>query len=248
MAKREMLDDGNIESFELPSGVQVEIQELTAASQKVFSDKQLIKSGKWINKLMLNALVSIDGKPIPENAGEANALLLDMKSGDRNYLLLRIRMQNFGEEMDFNYECPKCKKTAGYHINFKDALDNGSLKVYPYREDVPIEVETRSGTALIDYPTGRTEEWLSMQKDPDIILGTMGYCKSFNGHPPTYKEFEGLYAKDLTKIRLAGEDLKGGLDPRIELECVECDTSFSIFLYQIPDFFIPQMMTGSIGR
>ena len=245
MAKQEIT--GEIVSFDLPSGISVEIQELTAASQKVFTDKQLVKSGKWLNRLLRHALVSLDGKPLPENAGEANSILLDMKSGDRNYLLLQVRMQNFGEEMDFNYECPKCKKTAGYHINFKEALDNGTLKVYPYREDMPIEVETRSGVALVDYPTGRTEEWLSMQKDPDIILNTMGYCASFNGHPPTYKEFEALYAKDLTKIRLAGDELKGGLDSRIELECAECDSSFSIYLYQIPDFFIPQMTTGSIG-
>ena len=245
MAKQEIT--GEIVSFELPSGITAEIQELTAASQKVFTDKQLMKSGKWLNRLLRHAIVSLDGKPLPENAGEANSLLLDMRSGDRNYLLLQVRMQNFGTEMNFNYECPKCKKTAGYHINFKEALDNGTLKVYPYREDMPIEVETRSGVALVDYPTGRTEEWMAMQKDIDIILDTMGYCTSFNGHPPTYKEFEALYAKDLNKIHLAGVELKGGLDPEIELDCVECGSSFPVYLSLIPDFFIPRMTTGNIG-
>ena len=76
----------------------------------------------------------------------------------------------------------------------------------------------------------------------------MAMCKSFNGHAPEYKEFKVMYARDISEIRKVGNSLKGGLDPYIELECVECDSSYSIPLHKIPDFFTPLMTTDSIGR
>ena len=50
-----------------------------------------------------------------------------------------------------------------------------------------------------------------------------------------------------TKIRLEYLNLKGGLDPKIELDCLECDRSYDALLYNIPDFFIPATTAESIG-
>ena len=46
--------------FILPSGRSAEIQEFTAEAEKILDDKQEMKSGKWINKFMAKALVSLD--------------------------------------------------------------------------------------------------------------------------------------------------------------------------------------------
>ena len=245
MARREII--GDIESFNLPSGIPVEIQEIDAAAERALTNKREMSSGRAINKIMLSALVSLNGKPMPDNEGEANVLLLDLKSGDRNYLLLRIRMQSYGDEVIFNSECPHCHKTSGYKINLRECLDNGTLKVHKYRDDVPLIIETRGGTAEIDYSTGRTEQFLAQQSEFDSVNFALAACKSFNGKPPSYKEFSKLPVKDLTKIRLAYLDLKGGLDPRIELDCLECSRSYDTMLYSIPDFFIPATTAESIG-
>ena len=233
-------------SFNLPSGVPVEIQEVTGAAEKLLLDKKEMKTGRGLNKFILKALVSYDGKPItPGNEGMN--LLLDMKSGDRNYLILRIRMNSYGDELDFNYKCPHCGKTSGYHLNFQEALDTGLIKVYPYRDDMPIVINIRSGIAEIDYMTGRSEEWLAMQKEVDTINIAVAGCSAFNGHQPTYKEFENLFVKDLSEIRMAIMNLKGGLDPKIELDCPECDESYEVTLYQIPDFFTPLTQKATTG-
>ncbi|MBR0034983.1 MAG: hypothetical protein IJP54_04855, partial [Synergistaceae bacterium] len=166
----------------LPSGIVAEIQELTAEAERVLDNKQEVKSGKWLNKFLVKALVSLDEKPIPKNEGEAINLLLDMKSGDRNYLLLQVRIMNYGPEMSFNYTCPNCGKISGYSLNLQEMLDDGTLKVYPYRDDMPIVVETRGGIAEIDYPTGRTEQWVAGLKDMDRIHFAMAMCSKFNGH------------------------------------------------------------------
>ena len=231
----------------LPSGIEAEIQELTAEAERILTSRTDIKSGQWLNKFMAKALVSLDGKTVPTNQGELINLLLDMKSGDRNYLMLRIRMISYGEELIFNYECPKCHKVSGYKLNLQEMLDNGDLKIYPFSDDVPVIVETRSGTAEVDYMTGRTEQWLAQLKNVDTIHYAMAACRTFNGEAPKYKVFEEMYTRDLSKIRAAFLNLKGGLDPKIELDCPECDSSNEVMLYQLPDFFTPLTTTGSIG-
>ena len=231
----------------LPSGIEAEIQELKGRAEQLLTDKVMLKSGQWLNRFMAKALVSLGGKPVPSNQGELISMLLDMKTGDRNYLLLRIRMMSYGDEFVFNYECPKCHKTSGYQLNLQDMLDNDELKIYPYRDDVPILVETRSGTAEIDYMTGRTEQWLASLPKVDTIHLAMAACKSFNGKAPVYKVFEDMYTKDLSEIRKVYANLKGGLDAQIELDCPECDTSNKVMLYAIPDFFTPLTTMDSIG-
>ena len=245
MPKREIISE--VESFKLPSGIAVEIQEIDAAAERLLTNRKEMSSGRALNKIMLSALVSLNNKPLPENEGEANALILDMKTGDRNYLLLRIRMQSYGDELIFNYECPHCHKISGYKINLREALDKGELKVYEYRKDTPIIIETRGGTAEIDYSTGRTEQFLAQQSEFDTVIMALAACKSFNGKPPVYKDFINLSVKDLAKIRLAYADLKGGLEPKIELDCLECDRSYDAPLYAITDFFIPVTTAESIG-
>ena len=233
--------------FTLPSGRPVEIQEFTAEAERIMDNRQEMKSGRWLNKLLAKALVSLDDKPVPKNEGERVSLLLDMLTGDRNYLILQARIFNYGAEMMFNYKCPKCGKTSGYSMNLQEMLDDGTLKVYPYRDDVPITIETRSGTVEVDYLTGREEQWLAGLKDIDRIHLAMAMCKSLNGRAPEYKEFASMFAKDITEIRKFGNSLKGGLDATIELECLECDNSYNVMLYEIPDFFTPLTITGNTG-
>lgn len=234
------------EKIILPSGIECEIQELTAEAERVLTNKADIKSGQWINKFMSKAIVSIDSKKY-DNQGELISALLDMKTGDRNYLLLQIRMQSYGDEMTFNFECPKCHKTSGYQMNLQEMLNSGELKVYPYQVETPIAIKTREGIAEIDYMTGRSEQWLASIKEIDTIHLAMAACKKFNDKTPEYKDFLKLPVRDLAKIRKAYSELKGGLDPRIKLDCYECDSENEVMLYQIADFFTPLTTLDNIG-
>ena len=61
--------------FELPSGRKAEIKEFSVEAEKILDNKQALKSGKWLNKFMVKSLVSLDGKPVPKNEGEAVSLI-----------------------------------------------------------------------------------------------------------------------------------------------------------------------------
>lgn len=245
MAKREHSEDTR--GVQLPSGRVAEIQEVTGAAEKILTRDPGASINKKVNKFILKALVALDDKPLPENPGEAYDLMLDMKTGDRNYLLTIIRMATYGDEVVFNYKCPNCGKTSGYLLNLRERLDDGTIKVYPFRKDVPLRIETSAGVAEVDYMNCRREQWLNEQKEVDPINLVMAFCTSFDGKAPDYKTFENLYAKDLNKIRLAGTGLKGGLDPNIELDCLKCGISYDAPLFSIQDFFTPLTTPESIG-
>ncbi|MDR1977934.1 MAG: hypothetical protein LBQ42_04295 [Synergistaceae bacterium] len=248
MARRREISGETIQ-FELPSGIPVEIQEMSGNAERHIRNKQFLKSGKWLELLMMDTVVSLGGNALPESELEAEKLLLDLRTGDRNYLLLQIRMQSFGEEMTFNYKCPECKKTAGYSINLKELLDSGDLRVSPYREDVPIQLEVRGGIAVIDYSDGHRERLIAAQKEIDTVVLTMMACKTFNGEKPAYETFAKLLSRDLAKIRETFLDLQGGLEPEIELDCLECGDSHNVLLAGIPDFFFPATTKRvNIGR
>ena len=245
MAKREHIED--TKKITLPSGISAEIQEITGAAEKILTTDPGASLNKKVNKFILKALVSLDDKPLPENPGEAYDLILNMKTGDRNYLLMKIRMATYGDEVVFNYKCPNCGKTAGYLLNLRERLDDGTLKIHPFRKDTPLKIETSAGIAEVDYMTCRREQWLNEQKEVDPINLVMAFCTSFDGKAPDYKTFENLYARDLNKIRLAGTGLKGGLEPNIELDCLKCGTSYKASLFSIQDFFTPLTTPESIG-
>ena len=245
MAKEKHLDTA---TFTTPSGVECVIQELTAEAERGLADREALRTGRAIDRLMRHAIVSWDGAPLPENDGAAMELLSGLRVGDRNYILLQIRILTYGAEMVFNSKCPSCGKTAGYRVDLAEMLADGELKVWPYRDDVPLIVETRDGPAEVGYLTGKGERWLASLKEIDPVSLAVAACWKFNGEPPTVGALLKLSAGDLSKIRLAFMGLKGGLDPNIELDCPKCGGSYGVTIHSIPDFFMPLTSAETIGR
>ncbi len=130
-------------------------------------DRKEMKTGKGLNRFILSSLVSYNNESVTHDNNGMN-LILDMKSGDRNYLILRIRMNNYGEELDFNYKCPACGKTSGYHINFQEALDNGELADQLPEAEVFMAELDAWGRARISFGNGHAGK--IPPEDEDIIV------------------------------------------------------------------------------
>lgn len=235
----------------LPSGRPCEIREMTGRDEKILTNRADIMNGSSLNKMLASVVVSLDGEPMPKDAAKREELMLDMLSGDRGYLILQVRMLSYGDEMIFNWKCPKCGATAGYKLNFREMLNDGTLKIHPYREDMPLVVETRAGTAELNYMTGRSEAWLIQQhqkgKEFDTLTLAMAAVSSLNGKKPTRADMEELPVRDITAIRKAASELHGGLDGDVELDCPKCGESSTVDISRIPDFFIPLVTMGRPG-
>jgi hypothetical protein len=180
---------------------------------------------------------------------EKEKALLDMLSGDRNYLMLMIRMEAFGPEMVFENECPNCRKTSVYEANLQEMLDDGRLAIMPYGENPQtVHLPVSGGTAEIVHMTGAIERQMFRLPEGALHAAMLLRIASIDGHKAALKDIENMRGRDLLALRSAMSEMKGGLDSAIELDCLECGVSYEASLAGMRDFFFPtKMNTGSVG-
>jgi len=77
----------------------VEVKYLTADDENILTSTDLIKSGKVLDVLLQNAL--IDKEITPE----------EMLTGDRNAVLINLRITGYGDEYETKTSCPTCDET-----------------------------------------------------------------------------------------------------------------------------------------
>ena len=224
----------------LPSGKTVCITPIDGKTERLLEDKKLLLSGAFIDKYLASRIESIEGD-LNLTPQQKEKTVLDMYSGDRNYLLYQIRVDSYGPEMVFNADCSGCKKANGYSVDLNQLLDDEIIKVYPYREgSVRVELPRCGGYAEIAHMTGHDERKMAQYKDNPLSGAMLLRTATLNGRTPTRKDFDELVGEDLAAIRGGiAEANKGGLDPTIELDCQYCGKTFSTILSSIPDFFVP---------
>lgn len=83
----------------------VEIKYLTAEDENILTSGDLIKSGKVLDVLLENAMIDKDIRPD------------EMLTGDRNAVLIALRITGYGDEYDTKTTCPHCSE-----VNEKSVL------------------------------------------------------------------------------------------------------------------------------
>lgn len=235
------------DAFTLPSGTECEIREFDGKTEKLFSDKSLVNSGRVIDLIIARSLVSLDGKTI-SNEHEGEEAALNMLSGDRNFLLVKIRVLNYGPEMYINHRCPVCGEWAGYELNLEEILadeDEPSLTIRPFNPPVTVELSNGDKAELRDM-TGRNERRLAALKEVTALDVEMSCVASINGEKPKRGYFDNLPVRDLSLIRdTYAEKLNGGLDGTIYLTCRNCNAENEVFIASVRDFFAPRKMNSA---
>lgn len=111
--------------IDLPSGGlfypngknRVEVKYLTAEDENILTSSDLIKSGKVLDVLLQNAL--IDKEITPD----------EMLTGDRNAVLINLRITGYGDEYETKTTCPSCSEVNNKSIllsslGIRDMADN----------------------------------------------------------------------------------------------------------------------------
>lgn len=101
----------------LAGATRVEIRAMTATEENILTSRALLKSGKAFTTLMRALLV--DKTIDPET----------MVSGDRNALLIGIRISGYGREYVTDISCPKCEKV------FRHEFDLAKMELKTLDED-----------------------------------------------------------------------------------------------------------------
>lgn len=83
----------------------VEVKYLTAEDENILTSGDLIKSGKVLDVLLQNAMIDKDITPD------------EMLTGDRNAVLIALRITGYGDDYETKTSCPSCS-----HVNEKPIL------------------------------------------------------------------------------------------------------------------------------
>ena len=142
----------------------IEIKAMTAREEDILTSRALLKKGTVISELIKSCIVDRSIDP------------LQLLSGDRNAIMVAIRITGYGPEYNVEMECPECS------VKSPHTFDLGSL---PLRR---LEIEpVQSGTNLFEYElpyskkkvrfkfmTGRDEEEIMVmsEKQKKLALGT----------------------------------------------------------------------------
>lgn len=132
----------------LPTGGTAEVRELTGADEERIA-RIPMKDFVWKQRdaIVRAGLVAIEDEPVdPKN-------LPDLLVGDRESILLAIRIATYGPQMDHKVICPQCESTQEIVLNL-DEIEHIPLEGSDTRE-----VELRDGAiATIVLPRASTED------------------------------------------------------------------------------------------
>tara|TARA_B100000963_G_scaffold349582_1_gene358816 strand:+ start:2926 stop:3849 length:924 start_codon:yes stop_codon:yes gene_type:complete len=99
----------------------VEVKYLTAEDENILTSGDLIKSGKVLDVLLQNAMIDKDITPE------------EMLSGDRNAVLIALRITGYGDDYETKTTCPSCTETNKKSILLSN-LKNKELDITPDSE------------------------------------------------------------------------------------------------------------------
>ena len=81
--------------YELPSGIEIELKEMTGAEEELLTNQRLIRNGEAINQVLRNCTVRLG-----ENEKPAVNDILDLLSGDRLFALVKLRQISLGDDVE----------------------------------------------------------------------------------------------------------------------------------------------------
>ncbi len=83
----------------------VEIRGMTAKEEDILTSRSLIRQGKAMSMLLKNCIMDKSINPD------------EMLSGDRNAILVAIRMSGYGQEYNTKIECPECDEAYEHEFD-----------------------------------------------------------------------------------------------------------------------------------
>jgi hypothetical protein len=217
----------------------VMLRKMTGREEAMLADPANQRNGgRLVTSLLASCITRIPGIDTVDRA-----VVEQMYSADRNFLLLRLRSFTFGSELEASYACPSCGNRFEV-IEDLDALPVRSLPEGEQPEDVVVELEDgyvdRDGsvhTAITLRPArGDDETAVASQMRKNASLGKnalMARCMKSFGDLPAHR-VDALGAKILADLTLtdrriidrAFNDAAPGVSLVREMDCPSCGAEF----------------------
>jgi hypothetical protein len=220
--------------FTLPSGSEVELREMTGAEESLLTNRRLMKDGEAVNQVLKNCLVRLGDKT------EVTAKdVLDLLSGDRLFVLVKLRQISFGEEVDLSLTCPN--KDCGETTEVQITLDELEVTPYGAEREFIFRLPRSKKTVLFGLLDGHMEKRLATLKEPSIHSAMLMRIKELDGKAPNKNSLMELPAFDLTALRAEMQRVDGGIDTTIHTTCSSCGARVVTRLEAEPAFLFPNV-------
>ena len=221
-------------TFELPSGIEIELKEMTGAEEELLTNQRLIRSGDAINQVLRNCLVRID-----DNTDPSVNDVLDLLSGDRLFALVRLRQISLGDEVELELTCSSntCRMANYTSVNLDE------LKVTPYSEQREFDflLSGSKKTVRFGYLDGHKEKRLASLREPNITSAMLIRIIEIDGQPPSKKSLAEMSMRDRNALRQEMARVDAGIDTVVEVECESCGTRIRTRLEAEPPFLFPNL-------
>lgn len=225
---------------------EVDIRSMTAREEDILSSPALLKSGRAISTLLRSCLV--------QTAVDPDSLLV----GDRNALLVAIRITGYGRAYDPEVECPRCE-TRGKP---EPAFDLAKMEIKRLGAQ-PIEAGTNAFSYRLPVSgldvvfrllTGADERELSniierqrkasgpLGIDPSVTSRLWMHCISIGGETDRNKLMgiiRNLSPRDSRALRKHIADIEPGIRMQQAFSCRACGEESEVDVPMTVSFFWP---------
>lgn len=220
----------------------VEYKAMTAKEEDILMNAAFIKKGTVINELIKSCLIN--------KAVDVNSLV----SGDRNAIMIAIRISGYGRDYQTSFVCPRCEHKNDLHVDLAN-LDLKSLElnpVTPGENQFSFVLPVSNKRVTFKFLTGKEEEEAIKQAESrkkkgllssNTVTSRLMYSiVSIEGNDdPTYisKFVEVMRAADSLALRKYIDDNEPGVNMEVEFTCASCDYFDKIQLPMGSNFFWP---------
>ena len=246
------------EQFELPLGVirdgevhkDVVLTPMTAKIRRLLTTKESQKNPSvGISKLILSCCESIGGLT------PSIQLISGLTTGDRDFILLRLRMISLGDDVTAQMTCPRCSDELTFDFNLPkiEIMRLTKDKDFEIEDNVPIVTLTNDDLGLVvrmRLPTGYDQEAISKQvtKDP-VGAGYRLYTRLIQTwtksgqdeiNPNSIDFIDNLPLPEIDWLEMASRKAMPGPNWLVHMTCDVCskstllDLSDSDFLFKTP--------------
>lgn len=224
----------------------VEIRSMTAKEEDILTSTALLKQGKAMSALIRSCLLN---KTIDPD---------DLLTGDRNAILMAIRVTGYGPEYEVKVACPACEEIVDHTFNLqKLSVTNFAEDVSPIepgtnkflfklpvlKKDVIFKLQTGSSQREVDQEQEASKRKLGPAADKPVTTNIFYHTLSLGGETDRGKLrsiVERLPAGDSRALRNYMDKISPGIEMVQEMKCPHCDAVSEVEVPMGTEFFWPQ--------
>jgi hypothetical protein len=139
----------------------VDIKAMTAREEDILTSRALLKKGTVITELIRSCLIEKSANPI------------DLLTGDRNALMVAIRITGYGAEYDAEVQCSECDVKSSQMFNLAELpIQSLSIEpVFPGTNLFEFRLPASKKTVRFKFMLGRDEEEIAATQEKQKKAG-----------------------------------------------------------------------------